>query len=347
MNRKQTLWMYLGLSSTIVLSALSMNTISVHAVDSDIHSKQQVIDLEINDVNAVNILKEKILKGDSFYQLTQADQNSVKVDAKNSEIKVENLDLTKPGLQEVVVHMKVSYTNGTGPALASTNINEKISINFVDTTAPTITLRYKNLKLDYLEAFDPYEWLESVTDNSVTPITDIKASHEVDSSVSKDYIVNYTATDDSGNIGVASMNVTVKEKPKPKVKVVSSGSTGDSDSITTMLNLMNAARAERGLDPLALGSDGAQSAAAVRAEEAAGYVSHTRPNGTHYKTALDDYGVSYSNPLEILTYSGKSVQAKFDWWMSSTGHRNIILSSSSTTIAIGYSGGMWAAIAYK
>ena len=77
-----------------------------------------------------------------------------------------------------------------------------------------------------------------------------------------------------------------------------------------MLNLINNARADAGLDPLSLGDENAQAAIGVRASEAAGYVSHKRPDGSHYKTAFDEYGVSYSHPLEILTYAGSTVQDK-------------------------------------
>ena len=264
-------------------------------------------------------------------------------DLTNAEIKIDQLDLSKIGQQDVMVHLTLNNTAAQN-SLLQTTLSREVTLDIQDTTAPVIELKYPHIRLEYEEEWNPLDWVESVSDNSLESldIQQLWVENYVDASQSGEYEVYFSIADASGNVGSATLGVQVKEKPKPKSSGVVAG-----DAITSMLNLINIARADAGLDPLSLGDESAQAAIGVRASEAAGYVSHKRPDGSHYKTAFDEYGVSYSHPLEILTYAGSTVQDKFNWWMNSSGHRSIILSSSSTKIAIGYSGKMWAAIAYQ
>lgn len=301
------------------------------------------IRLEINDLNAADKIKTALFQEAAVSVPAEATTlMAPAADLTNAEIKIDQLDLSKLGPQDVMVHLTLN--NSAAQNSLQTTLSREVTLDIQDTTAPVIELKYPHIRLEYEEEWNPLDWVETVSDNSLEPldIQQLWVENYVDASTSGEYEVYFSIADASGNVGSATLGVQVKEKPKPKSSGIVAG-----DAITSMLNLINNARADAGLDPLSLGDENAQAAIGVRASEAAGYVSHKRPDGSHYKTAFDEYGVSYSHPLEILTYSGSTVQDKFNWWMNSSGHRSIILSSSSTKIAIGYSGKMWAAIAYQ
>ena len=316
----------------------------VKAEETEAVSVKPTIQLEINDLNAADKIKAALLQEADLSPLNESSTlASATSDLSNAEIKIDQVDLSKLGKQDVMVHLTLNNGAEQNTLLQST-MSREVTLEITDTTAPVITLKYDQIRLEYEEEWNPLDWVESVSDNSMEAMNPdlLYVENYVDVSESGEYECYFSIADSSGNVGLATLGVEVKEKPQPKSQGVVAG-----DAITSMLNLINNARAEAGLSPLSLGDANAQAAIGVRASEAAGYVSHTRPDGSHYKTAFDEYGVSYSSPLEILTYAGSSVQDKFNWWMNSTGHRNIILSASSTKIAIGYSGKMWAAIVYN
>jgi uncharacterized protein YkwD len=119
------------------------------------------------------------------------------------------------------------------------------------------------------------------------------------------------------------------------------------DSIWSMLDAINAVREQYGLYDYTMADDTAMQASAVRAAEASGYVSHTRPDGRKYYTALDDAGESHGSAVsEILVCCGSTIESNLDWWMNSPGHRAIILGTSGSTMSIGYSNGMWEAMVF-
>ena len=335
------------LSGTLAIASLMLcfpmtSRIQVQAEELPEISKP-AINLEINDIHAADKIKEVLINEmlSSIQNDTASPVLGPMIDTSKAEIRIDTLDLSKLGQQEVMVHLTLNGNDLQNSLLPKT-ISREVTLNIQDTTAPVIELKYPHIRLEYKEDWEPLDWVESVSDNSLQDlqIENLWFENYVNTSESGEYEVYFYVTDQSGNTGAATLGVQVKEKPKPRGVVAG-------DAITSMLNLINNARADAGLNPLSLGDANAQTAIGVRASEAAGHVSHRRPDGSHYKTAFDEYGVSYSHPLEILTYAGSSVQDKFNWWMNSPGHRNIILSPSSTKIAIGYSGKMWAAIAYQ
>ena len=339
-----------ALSSSLTIVTL-LTCFTTAAITSPIRAEGEseadvkpTIRLEINDLNAADKIKTALFQEAAVSVPAEETTLMAPVaDLTNAEIKIDQLDLSKIGQQDVMVHLTLNNSAAQN-SLLQTTLSREVTLDIQDTTAPVIELKYPHIRLEYEEEWNPLDWVESVSDNSLEPldIQQLWVENYVDASQSGEYEVYFSIADASGNVGFATLGVQVKEKPKPKSSGVVAG-----DAITSMLNLINNARADAGLDPLSLGDENAQAAIGVRASEAAGYVSHKRPDGSHYKTAFDEYGVSYSHPLEILTYAGSTVQDKFNWWMNSSGHRAIILSSSSTKIAIGYSGKMWAAIAYQ
>lgn len=101
-----------------------------------------------------------------------------------------------------------------------------------------------------------------------------------------------------------------------------------------MLTSINMERAAVGVGPLALDAVLCQ-AAQVRAEEAARYFSHTRPDGRSCFTAIDDAGESYRFVGENLCHGQRSVAAAMNSWMTSSAHQANILNSDFGRIGIG------------
>ena len=111
--------------------------------------------------------------------------------------------------------------------------------------------------------------------------------------------------------------------------------TAQGDYASQVAALVNAVRAQNGLAALTVDAK-VQRAAQVRATETAQSFSHTRPNGSSFSTALTEAGVTYRTAGENIAYGQSTPQAVVDAWMNSSGHRANILSSSYTTIGVGY-----------
>lgn len=106
--------------------------------------------------------------------------------------------------------------------------------------------------------------------------------------------------------------------------------------------LVNEERRKAGLLPLER-SDEVSSAAAVRAQELTSSFSHTRPDGSAYRTVLEQTGISYRSCGENVAYGYSTPEAVMSAWMTSTGHRDNILNEDYTNIGVGYfkdSGGL-------
>ena len=111
---------------------------------------------------------------------------------------------------------------------------------------------------------------------------------------------------------------------------------------------MNEERAKAGLAPLEK-SDDVSLAASVRAKELTASFSHTRPDGSAYRTVLEQNGVSYRSCGENVAFGYRTPEAVMSAWMTSEGHKENILNEKYTNIGVGYfkdgSGqGYWAQI---
>lgn len=100
-------------------------------------------------------------------------------------------------------------------------------------------------------------------------------------------------------------------------------------------DLVNAERARAGLKPLAIHT-GAAKAADTRAREIQTSFSHTRPDGSHFSTALTQAGVSYRSAGENIAYGQRTPEAVMESWMNSQGHRANILNPDYTSIGVGH-----------
>lgn len=104
---------------------------------------------------------------------------------------------------------------------------------------------------------------------------------------------------------------------------------------TEVVKLVNQEREKAGLPPLTRNIK-VQSAAQVRAKEQKTSFSHTRPDGSHFSTALTEANVSYSGAGENIAYGQSSAQQVMEAWMNSPGHRANILSKNFTSIGVGH-----------
>jgi len=107
----------------------------------------------------------------------------------------------------------------------------------------------------------------------------------------------------------------------------------------TMFELVNREREKAGAEPLERDSllDEAAMirAAEIRIVDFASGEPHTRPDGTSYKTALSDLGITGKGFGENISRSKVTPQAAIDSWMKSDGHRANILRENYGSIGIG------------
>lgn len=119
-------------------------------------------------------------------------------------------------------------------------------------------------------------------------------------------------------------------KPAPATAPVSSNASFAKE----VLRLVNIERDKAGLSHLTTNST-LTAAADKRAQETKQSFSHTRPNGTGFQTALNEYGVAYRTAGENIAYGQKSPQEVVTGWMNSPGHRANILNANFNKIGIG------------
>ena len=106
------------------------------------------------------------------------------------------------------------------------------------------------------------------------------------------------------------------------------------DLAKNILAELNATRAANGLGALRYAPE-LQAAADTRAVESVQNFSHMRPNGTGCETAVTvDYMVTGENLIQV-TSEFATAAIMMDTWMNSPTHRNNILLSSFTDVAIG------------
>ena len=325
--------------SIFILSMLFngiVNAQSVKAKESTAFNVDVVI--PINYLDLSSLIKQQVLdsisKQDPTFILENVDIDKTTVSL------LEQIDITKVSHLNTSILVNLVNKPNT-PALIPPCLNIHLNVDIVDITAPELVLTKDMINVKLNDQFDPWQFVEYAYDNSKEYPT-VAIINNVDTSTLGSYDVVYAASDASGNRYSTILKVNVSNKASD-----SSYAVYNSSDINYMLDLINAERAKRDLEPLALADQNGQAAVGLRVSEAASFLSHTRPDGTHYKTALDQMGAKYvHSPLEVLTYSGSSVEDKLNWWMHSPNHSAILMSKGYDTIAIAYSGKMWCAIVY-
>lgn len=120
----------------------------------------------------------------------------------------------------------------------------KVKVNYVDTTAPVLTLSTTAVEIDDTESLNATDYVASITDN----YDGIMADYTVEGDITRlddeylapgDYTLVYRATDSHGNVGEASLVVSVNEtereeeveevvEEKAATKSTATASTGNS-----------------------------------------------------------------------------------------------------------------------
>lgn len=323
---------------TIASGSLPGFSLEVEAEEASSMYSHTEISIEVNSPDTLKQIKKQVIR--DVIQ-TDAELSLDSIDLDGSEITFDQLDITKVSTQKVNLFINLKQKSDRTTLVQST-ISRTYLINIVDTVAPELILTHDVVQIQFGREFDSTSYIKTVIDNSgIDYSNQVIINDTVDTSSPGDYVVSYRVYDDSKNESEQLLHVQVK------YNINASGGVSSGEKITDMLALINEARASYNLSPLNLADEAGQRAIAIRAQESHGDVSHKRPDGSHYKTALTEQGVTWANsPLEILTYAGSTVEAKLNWWMGSAGHRSILLQPDYETIAIGYSGEMWAAILY-
>jgi len=105
--------------------------------------------------------------------------------------------------------------------------------------------------------------------------------------------------------------------------------------VQKIVELVNEERAKAGVAPLELDMQICD-AAAIRAEEIYSVFAHERPDGSRYRTVLDQCNIPYSFCGENVAYGYRSPDAVMDGWMNSEGHKANILNERFTKIGVGH-----------
>lgn len=108
-----------------------------------------------------------------------------------------------------------------------------------------------------------------------------------------------------------------------------------SNIVKEVIRLVNVERKKAGLSSLSTHSS-LQKAADIRAEEIVKKMSHTRPDGSKWSTAIAAQGIKYSVVAENIAAGQATAEQVVNSWMGSEGHRANILNKSVKYIAVGY-----------
>ena len=102
------------------------------------------------------------------------------------------------------------------------------------------------------------------------------------------------------------------------------------DSARQVLDLINQARAENGLQPLSWNSS-IEAAAKTRAPEIVNTFEHIRPNGQSWSTALN---IGYSTAGENIAAGQPNAQTVVNSWLNSPGHRANIMNADFNQMGV-------------
>lgn len=319
----------------IFTMVFTINTDNIYASEKK-KSPLRIV-MNLNDFSSVSNAKEALINSLIDYNMYPELAGHINYEA--SELKTTSLNLSKAGQQRTAVQLVIKTNHQLSEnKLFKDIISTTVEFDIRDLESPVITSRKDKLQRSIHAELDPYQ-LISVTDNSTEEIT-LNYTTDYNNQIPGDYFITYTATDTAGNFSTLTLPIKVTNQRYTNY-------TMDSSMIDEMFLLINEYRASYGLEPFELAPANGQHALGVRACEARSFLSHDRPDGRHYKTVLDEYGVEYSSPFEILSFAGTSASDGLNWWKNSPDHNARLLTRISNKIAIGTCDGLWAAIVYN
>lgn len=148
-----------------------------------------------------------------------------------------------------------------------------------------------------------------------------------------------TTTTKTTTTPITTPHSTETTTPKPTTTKTVNG-TNRPDLAIQLLTLANEKRAEKGLHALTLNAS-LTSSAELRATEVAIKQSHTRPNGTSFRTTIT---IPYTRSVEIIAWGGNrpSPEAAVTGWYNSPVHKRNLLHQEYTEVGVGcYSLNKW------
>ena len=102
-----------------------------------------------------------------------------------------------------------------------------------------------------------------------------------------------------------------------------------------LFQLLNQKRAESGIPALTYDLS-LENTAAVRVQEVSTSFLHTRLDGRHFSTALNDCSVPFRRCAEVLAFNCTEPEQVLNVWLSSPLHCEAILSPKYTHMGISY-----------
>ncbi|PRW58345.1 SCP-like extracellular [Chlorella sorokiniana] len=122
---------------------------------------------------------------------------------------------------------------------------------------------------------------------------------------------------------------------------------GTTQTVSSLLNKVNAARRSAGLRPLCLNAKLMAAAQAHANDQAAKRrMSHTGSDGSQVWNRVQRRGYKWTFIAENVAYGYPNVDAVFKGWMNSPGHRANILSRKAQHMGAGFNsrGNYWAQV---
>lgn len=175
---------------------------------------EKVYQLEMKNANFDEIIND-VLSDDVKYTMNPA---ALAKDIELSELVSRDLDYLSYGEQRV--HVEVTrFTESQSGKVVFDKMDTFVTVQFIDTIAPEITLSEESVEFDQGESFNAKDYVEEITDNSYD-----KVELDIDDTVDMDepgtYTVTYTATDKSGNSTTEKLEVIVNEVEEEEEEVI-------------------------------------------------------------------------------------------------------------------------------
>ena len=301
------------------------------------------IELDLTEGDPLEVLKQKVIENRAAEGLLDLETVSIP----ESQITVDHFDPANI-LREVNVCIDLASAEEGNELEIGYSFTEKVMVDLKTSTAPQLLLTSDRLTLTVNDEFDPMSCIAWLADDK-TAMPVVTLDSNLDLEHPGVYHVDYSVRDSEGNKTSARLLVEVRKKSLTGFQTVSleDAHIADDGSIEAMFAAINAIRQANGIAPFAMADMAGLSAAAVRAQEASYYLSHSRPDGSSYITALDEAGVAYCHyPHEVLVAYGNSVETNLNWWMNSPGHSSKLMNPGMDIIAIGHYGGVWVGMIY-
>ena len=213
-----------------VLAGIIISKINVKA--EEIVSKRSiesmdVVFIEIGDNPDFSQLKEMVLFDDVRYI---AHPEALSRDLDLSEVVISNIDYTTYSIQDVGVEV-IRYNPSKLGKVEIDRVNKELKIQFIDTSAPEITLKKNSVSVIEGESINVEDYLLDVSDNSYLDV-DLQIVEDIDFDTPGTYLASFIAKDSFDNESIETLSVIVKEKPKPKPPQFALGSVYSPSRVT-------------------------------------------------------------------------------------------------------------------